>query len=455
MQRRDQRVIRRQLAARGRGTGIEIVMSPETYFNHDISKMFVFFGQLFGRNVYADRRKVAGRLVDLRVRLGEPFPPATALVYRRGWGRLWELPWTAVEAIDGGRIHLREGATERAEPWRPTSTGELLIREELLDKQVVDTADAKVERVNDLHFLIAHGALRLVHVDVGVRGILRRLGFLRSVDAATNWLFAYQVPDKLISWKYVQPLTADPNEKNLKLNVTMRKLSDLHPSDLADILEELDHSHRQIVLHSLDVAAAADAIEEMDDKVKLRLMEDVSETKATDIIREMEPDEAADLLEDLPDERKEQLISRIDGEARQDLEELLSHPQGTAGSIMTSAPITISESVTVGEALETVRSLAGERELIYYAYIVDAGEHLRGVVTLRELLTHPSSTSIATVMTADPITVQADADISDVIEIFKKYNFLSVPVTESDGTLKGFITIRDALDEAFPEFSES
>lgn len=421
----------------------------------EISKMFVFFSELLGRNVFAaDRRHVAGRLVDLRMRLGEMFPRVTGLVFRRRYAALLELPWEEVEAIDGNRIHLRADAAERATPLKPASTGELLLRDELLDKQVVDTAGAKVERVNDLHFLINSGQLRLVHVDVGMRGILRRLGWIRGFDASSNWLFAYQLPDKLISWKYVQPLTADPQSSSLKLNVASNRLSTIHPSDLADILEELDHERRNMLLQSLDAETAADAIEELDDRVKLRVMEDVGEKRAAEIISEMEPDEAADLLEDLPEERKASLISGIETEKRIELEELLSYPEGTAGSLMTSEPIVVSRSTTVGEALERVKGLARDRELLYYVYVTEMDGRLAGVVTLRSLFVHEAATPVEVVMTANPISVEAGDRIGDLMSIFKKYNFLSVPVVDTEGKLKGFVTIRDALDAAMPEFAE-
>ncbi len=420
----------------------------------EISKMFIFFSELLGRNVFVEGRVVVGRLTDLRMKLGELFPRITGLVYRRRYGNAIELPWEEVEAIDGNRIHLRSGAAERATPMRPAATGELLLREELLDKQVVDTSGAKVERVNDLHFLINAGQLRLVHVDVGIRGILRRLGWIRGVDASTNWLFAYQISDQLISWKYVQPLTADQQMKNLKLNVTSRRLSDIHPSDLADILEELDHWHRTMLLQSLDASTAADAIEEMDDKVKVRVMEEVGETKASDIINEMEPDEAADLLEDMTVERKETLISRIETGKRRELEELLSYSEGTAGSLMTCEPVTVGRSSTVSDAWDVIREAAHDRELLYYMYVVDDEARLCGVLTMRALLLTPPSSPVDSVMTSHPISVRLDEDVKDLADIFKKYNFLSVPVVDEESRLKGIVTLRDALDAVLPEFAE-
>src|SRR5262249_53968242 len=159
-------------------------------------------------------------------------------------------------------------------PFKPQAH-HVLLRKEILDKQIVDTHGAKLERVNDLHFLVAERELRVVHVDVGFRGLLRRLGWLRGFDSLTEWLFSYQLADHLVSWKFVQPLASDPTRSVLKLNYTQRRLDDIHPSDLADIMEELDVHQRQVMFRSLDVETAAEALEEVDEKLQIPLLESV------------------------------------------------------------------------------------------------------------------------------------------------------------------------------------
>ena len=216
---------------------------------------------------------------------------------------------------------LKPGAESRLEPVT-VSNEEILLREDLLDKQVVDTFGAKIERVNDVHLIIVNRDLRTVHVDFGPRGILRRLGWLKTVDRMTGWLFAYTFPEKMISWKYVQPLASDP-KKNLKLNVTLRKLHELHPSDIADIIEELDQANRSSVFKALDLETAAETLQEIDPKLQLSLLETASDEKLSDILEEMEPDEATDILADLPEEKKQKLMRTMEKPYRQTVEDLL------------------------------------------------------------------------------------------------------------------------------------
>ena len=162
-----------------------------------------------------------------------------------------------------------------------------------MDKQIVDTFGAKVVRVNDLHFLRVDSRLRLVHVDVGFRGLMRRVGWEKMVDQALRWLFSYVLPNQFISWKYVQLLSGSDL---LHLSVSQKKLSHLHPADLADIIEDLSGRERSAIFHALDAETAAEALEEIDPKIQKALIETISVEKASDIVEEMSPSDAADLL---------------------------------------------------------------------------------------------------------------------------------------------------------------
>ncbi len=279
----------------------------------DGSKLFLYFSDLLNRPISDPEGRVRGRLTDLKVRLGEPFPKVDSLVIRRrGEKSARVLDWSSVETIRDRSAVLKPGAESRLTGLE-VGNEEILLREDLLDKQVVDTHGSKIERVNDVHLLIAHGELRIVHVDFGLRGILRRLGWMRTIDAVTDWLFSYRIAEKLVSWKCVQPLASDL-KKNLKLNVTVRKLHELHPSDIADIIEELDRANRSSVFRALDTETAAETLQEVDPKLQLSLIETAPPDRASDILETMEPDEAREFLADLPEEKMEQ-PHRHDGAA--------------------------------------------------------------------------------------------------------------------------------------------
>ena len=409
-------------------------------------KQFVFFSEIHGRAVLDSQGRPIGRLDDLKVRLGELFPKVTSMVLKKGRRpKHWALAWDETEGLNEGPIKLKPGAEDRITTL-DVGADELLLKADLLDKQVVDTYGAKIERVNDIHLLIVDHELRIVHVDFGVRGILRRLGWLKKTDAITGWLFTYRFPEKIVSWKYVQPLAADPKH-NLKLNVTLRKLHDIHPSDLADILEELNQAHRSSIFQTLDPETAAETLQEVDPKIQLSLIETTSEERASDILEQMEPDEAKDFLAELPQEKKEELMRTMDDPYRQDMEELLRYKEGTAGSIMTKDFIALKQEATIAQAIAAFSQVFHPMESVAYIYVTDDQEHLRGVITLRHLLTCGPQETLGKLMNPHLVTVDAEDNIDKVADIFKKYKFLAVPVIDPDQVIQGIITLQDIVED--------
>jgi len=417
-------------------------------------KMFVFLSEILNRRVIDSEGKIIGKVVDLRAKLGELFPGVVSVhVKQKRSERLLAFPWQNVESINGNLMKLKADA-EGQNTDLEIKEGEILLKDEILDKQVVDTYGAKIERANDLHLLLAEGRLSVVHVDYGIRGIFRRLGWIRYVDALTNWFFAYQIPNKLLSWKYIQPLSHDPRKKTLKLNLTHRKLSEIHPSDLADILEELDKHERSYVFHTLDVETQADTLEEVNSETKVSLIEDLSDEVASDVIEEMEPDEAADLLLDLPEEKKKELIETMETDKRVELEELLKFKEGTAGSIMTPDFIACLQTDTASKAMDIFKQSTDPLDTISYIYVKDDQEKLVGVVTLRDLILNQPETSVDSFMNRHLVKLKTDDSVKEVAETFKKYKFLALPVVDEDDRMKGIITLRDGIEAIFPEFAE-
>lgn len=420
----------------------------------DSLKMFLFLSEILGQKVIDSRGEVVGKVVDMKARLGELFPKIDFLCLKaKGKRSPFLIHWEDVQTINENVIRLKEKTIEKSSSMEMEEM-EILLAKEILDKQVVDTLGAKVERVNDIHLLLSEGELRIVHVDIGLRGILRRLKWTRWVDAITNWLFAYQVKDKLISVKHIQPVASDPERKTLKLTVTLRKLSEIHPSDLADILEELDKHERKAVFESLDVETAAETLEEVDPKVGISLIESEAEPVASDILEEMAPDEAVDLLLSLPEEKKDKLIQEMDKEVREKLRELLKFSEGTAGSIMTVEYLSLSQEGTVAEAMEQFKSSDDPLETTSYIYITNEDEKLVGVSTLRQLILNPPQKKLSELMNKDVIKLTINDDVDEVTDAFKKYKFMALPVVDEEDHLKGIITLRDAVDAAFPEFQD-
>lgn len=426
----------------------------------DLLKTFFFLYEILGRRVVDSKGKLVGKIYDLKAVLGELFPKVVSLrIRKKSKGvfkkqkDVFEIDWDNIETINQSIIRLKEGFEKDKRPLK-TEENHILLKDEILDKQVVDTFGAKVERVNDIHLLLSEGDLRLVHVDIGIRGILRRLKWVNWVDGITNWLFAYQIPDKFISWKYIQPAAPDPQRKELKLNVTLRKLNEIHPSDLADIIEELDGHERTAVFKSLDLQTAAETLEEIDPKLQVSLIEEASEAQASDILEEMAPDEAVDLLLSLPDEKKEKLFREMDKGEKEKLMELLKFGEGTAGSIMTIEYLSINQNQTVKDALDKFKKSTDPLETTSYIYLTDENNRLAGILTLRNLILNPGETKLSSIMKKDLIKLSLEDDIDTIADTFKKYKFMALPVVDKGDHLKGIITLRDAVDAKFTQFQD-
>jgi len=237
---------------------------------------FLFFSSLLGKPVYDAQGMLVGSLSDLAVAIGSVFPPVVAFVVQRGRWEHFPLTgrWSDVADIDDDCIRLAVGI-QGLTPSKVDASGEILVAEALLDKQIVDTEGAKVVRVNDLHFLkLGRCDLRLVHVDVGTRGLVRRMGWEATIDGFVRRIHPrarYLSAERLIQWQYVQPLSLNERAHNVRLSVLQRQLTELHPADIAEILTDLDTHERATMFRSLDAETAADALAEIDRLMQLKL----------------------------------------------------------------------------------------------------------------------------------------------------------------------------------------
>lgn len=413
--------------------------------NQDL-KDFYFFSDFLRRKVYSLSGRKVGRVVDLVVERVDPYPMIIGIVIqtKRGEKRLY-LPWGNITRMEP-RVTLNQNDPSLLQSSFPEKET-ILLREEVMDKQIVDTLGAKVVRVNDLHLLRVDSHLRLVHVDVGFRGLMRRVGWERVVDRLLRWLFSYALPNQFISWKYVQLLSGSDL---LHLSVEQKKLSHLHPADLADIIEDLSGRERSAMFHALDTETAAEALEEIDPKIQKSLIETIPVEKASDIVEEMSSSDAVDLLADLPEERAEKILKEMEQEKAEDLRELLVHPEETAGGLMTTGYLSLTREVTVEKAIARLRTEAPNLDIIDYVYVADEEAVLQGAVSIRDLLTAQPQQTLSEIKASRVVSVKPDADQKEVVETFAKYGFRGLPVVDEGGHLKGVISFRSVLELLAP-----
>jgi Mg/Co/Ni transporter MgtE len=321
---------------------------------------------------------------------------------------------------------------------------ELSLARQVMDHQIIDVNGIRVVRVNDLQLAPSDGTYRLVGVDISTAGLLRRLGAGRMLNA-----LGVHLTPKAIAWEAIEPV--ESGTAGVKLKVSHEDLAKLHPSDIAQIISQLDQHHVHEVLETLDDEAAADTIQEVSPDLQLALIRGMEPDRAADILEEMEPDDAADILGDLEPEKAQDLLNRMEAEEADDVRELLTYEDDTAGGLMTNDVVTVPPDVTAEEAIGLVRSQAAEMDNVYYVYVVDEGEHLLGELSLRELIVAHPNTSIGRVMHRELIRGRLDDSQEEIARMIAKYNLLSLPIVDDQGRLKGIVTVDDAMDVILPD----
>ena len=402
----------------------------------------LFLSQIIGRPVRDPADEPLGTVADLIVAIGDQYPPVTGLVVRTDHRKIF-LPWRSVERLDaaGARLRVRTIDIGRFQQ-RPD---EILLKGDLLDKQIVDIEGRKVIRVNDVSLDEVEGSFRVVAVDVGAAGLLRRLGS-PWVTIARN--MKLPIPARYIDWEDVDPL--ESTIAGVRLRVPHAKLAQLHPSDLADILEDLTPRDRAGVLASLDDEAVADAMEEMEPDTQVDVLEDLTPERAADILEEMSPDDAADLVADLDQDTRDVILSHMEADDVEEVRELLGYPEDSAGGIMTTEYIALDERLTAAQAIERLRELEPDAETIYYVYVTDDDGRLVGVLSLRDLIVAAPAVAIGAVMIREPVAVGVLAGQDEVAEVVAHYNLLAVPVVDDEERLVGIVTVDDAIDTVIP-----
>ena len=406
----------------------------------------VFVADVLGKTVLDPLGEEIGRLRDIAVEGGTPFPRAAGLVLERK-KKTWFLPWSDLNIFNRRIISSRKRESELDE--FPPSPELLLIGRDILDKQIVDINGAKVVRVNDVKLTEEGGAACVTDVDVGVRGILRRLGVERRGDAFFEAI-RHPLRHQLISWELIQPL--ETKLDRLTLSVSRDALSSIHPADIAQILSGMAPDERKGFFEKLDLETAAEALHELEPEVQADIITDMDKEQAADVIERMPPDEAADVIADLPAEKAQEILGLMEKEEAEDVHELLAHEEDTAGGLMTNEYLAYPPGITVGEAMERFRKDGAEIEAYYYLYVVE-GEKLLGVLGLRDLFFEEPGRPVGEVMHRKLITVHADAGQETVAELISKYNLLALPVVDEENSLLGVVTVDDVVDLLLPPAS--
>jgi magnesium transporter len=402
-----------------------------------------FISELVGRRATINDQPV-GKVTDFLVaKPDETFPQVDGLVIKTAQGLRYAPIDTVADVDHDGSVALTIAPSQAAPPQQQ----ELYLVADLLDKQIVDVDGRKIVRINDIELANAGGRLRVVAADVGVAGLLRRLG-LRSLEK--RWVARLRTaPRSMIAWDSVAPIR-DANPSQVRLSVKESRLARIHPSDLAEIISDLSSHEAAAVVGQLDDETAADAFEHLDAETQKSLIEDIGTERAADIIEEMDADDAADLLAELPEEQQLQLLAEMNTYTAQELRTLVKYPEDSAGGLMTTDYLWIYPHRTTEATIRKIREIAPVSEFIYYLYVLDKDDHLLGALSLRTLLLALPTAFIDRIMDTDLVTVAPDTPAVDVAATIAKYDLLAVPVVDPTGKMLGIVTVDDAIDAIMP-----
>ena len=392
---------------------------------------------LLGTPVTDAKGHLRGRLKDIAVATGPDAGKVAGLVLKTRAG-LSLVPSQDVMETPAGTLELRS-----AGDLRPLNDqgNYLYLQQDLVDRQIIDVHGRKVVRANDVDLeWLGHGAahlLRVAEVEVGLRGAFRRI-FKGVLPRARLESLSRRFGARAIPWQFVDVIEVDP-ARRVKLRIEYERLAEMHPSDLAEILEDLAPAEREAVFTALDEEVAAEALEEVDPKLQKSLLETLDEEKAADIVEEMDPGAAADLLAELSEEQSDAILEEMEPEERHEVEELLEFDERTAAGCMTTDFIHLGMEATVAHAVQALRSFDGDPESVSEVYLLDEKRVLRGSIPLARLVMAQPETRLAVLAEPRVLSCPAGLHQNELAEMFDKYNLRALPVVDPQGRMVGVV----------------
>ncbi|MBI4947240.1 MAG: magnesium transporter [Bacteroidetes bacterium] len=414
------------------------------------SQVTFYLSRVIGRKCFDGNGKIIGILKDLLIEYrdyvhpeGEPVRPKVFGAQIKFHGKDRYLDFNKTEIIKSyGQYKII--LHNQAELPEQIVNHSIFLVDNVLDKQIVDINGKKLVRVNDVRLVSVSSGIYAIAVDVGMEGLLRRIGIATPIKGILK-PFNANLPNKFILWDEIA--TVDLGHSGLKLSKTFSKLHTLHPSDVADIIEELGKASGPTVFAALDEEHAADVLEELEPHAQVHIIESLPVEKAADVLEKMPADEVADIIDELEEEKAEQLLKEMDRESSEEVRELLEYSDKVVGSIMTTEFLAFNLNSTVDETIRILRKEKPEANTIYSLFVVDNNDRFISVVSLRELVISEPQTILAEIMKKNPITIFDNDKLDSLAEIVSKYNLLAVPVINEERKLEGMVVIDDIVED--------
>lgn len=394
-----------------------------------------YLSRVLGGKVFSANNEFLGRIKDLGVTNKVRNPKVIAIKVKTPKGIVifkWED--VLVQKEHGQYVIILKNME------KITLDDVMFLGQHVLDKQIIDVNGRKVVRVNDIRLLNHENNVFVVAADIGTEGILRRIGIAKPIVK-----MGFTISSKLLLWNDVETIFS--SNENIMLSKTYNKLSILHPSDLADIIEDFDEKTGMMIFSSLDNAKAADVLEEMEEDKQLNFIKSLETAKAADILEEMPADEAADILDGLSDFKAEELLSNMEKEASEEVRELLEYESDEVGSIMATECVSLKNNITVEAAIAILRESKPNEDEMYYIYVVTEDNKLKGVISLRDIIVADPKKNLEELMNKEFPYMHDTDDLNDLVKILSKYNLMAVPIIDEEKCLLGNVIINDIVYE--------
>ena len=405
---------------------------------------YFLLSELLDRNVVVGKESTIGKLQDLVFRDAPKYAEVTHLVVRRPFGRQpWLIPWTQVIGIEGKDVMVSESKEGPFPDFEP-SEGQLLLRDQVLDKRILDTKGHALEVVYDIQLVSAEKKLVVVAADVSRSARRRRSALFRlsPKPKATGGEFEERIP-----WKYVQSIGPEltSTKGDVRLTIPRETLGEIRPEDLADILEELSSEQRLTIFNALSNESAAGALTETEPRVQREILHDTDVVRVERIFAHLSPVAIAEILSALPREDTVDFLRVLKGEVYTKVRDIMEKHEVPASTFALPNFLAFPGHLTVEAAFERFRAEAPKSGVTMYIYVVDADARLEGVVDINELMQAGPARRLEEIMTEVVVIVSPGADLSEVLELFERYRFRALPVADPSGRIVGVVREKDAF----------
>jgi len=385
-----------------------------------------------------------GSLCDLVIVDNDVAAEVTHVCVSRPFGRPRAfVPWSHVQKLTRNAVRL--------DPQTPTSnfekqpTGAVLLHDFIVDKRVLDTDGREVEVVYDVMLATQADRLYVVGVDLSRRALLRRMGlkWLANLTAGIT----DTLEKDIVAWKFIEPLPEGIGSfaGDLRLKVVREQVAKMPPIDVARILEQLGREQRLAVFNGMEMDHASDALEALDPRSQREVVASLSSEKARQLLSKMTPGQAADVLAALPWSDVHRILDMLDPTTADKVRQILEDQDQRLVNYISTDYVKLHPDTTVGQARQLLRQ-AMEREAVAYLYVADAGDHLLGLVSAIDLLAASDETCLKQLMKGNPQYLYVDSTLKEATEMFARYGFRALPVTDRHGAMQGIVLYRDVMN---------